>query len=686
MTRGSRSRSRLALAVVSVSLAAHQAAAQVVLDPALHFLGSQAKPEWTDLAHGPREGPGLTVRFDGRANSGDQTLFVRQHDVRQNWDVRLNGKVLGRLSTAESDLVHALAVPAGTLHDGANVLEVGPPRAVDDALIGELTLDPRPMEKALGQCTLHVQVTEAISGVPIPCRLTIADDRGVLAPLDTSAQPGVAIRAGTAYTAGSRVALHLRPGRYVVYATRGFEYSRAMQSVTLGEGQSADLVLPLRHEVPTPGLVACDTHLHTLTYSGHGDASLDERIATVCGEGIELPVATEHNHWADYDAAARRLNMRSFFTAVIGDEVTTAKGHFNAFPFALADRVPDAKIGHWPDLMRAIRAGAPGRVVILNHPRDVHAGFRPFGRENFNAAVGEDRNGVPYGFDAVEVVNSGALQSDPMQVVRDWLALWNHGQQPTAVGASDSHDVVRFLAGQARTYIACRDDDPANIDVDEACRNLRAGRAVVSFGLLAQIKVAGRFESGDLATGLGSTIDVAVRVSGPSWVTADRVELFANGTRIKQERLAPAQGTIEKGVVQWTLPRPAHDVALVAIASGPGVSTPFWQVPRPYQPSSTQWEPRLLAITNPVRLDADGNGAWNSPRYYAQFIMEIFGSEPTTLFRALGAYDEAVAAQTAAFCLSAGREGRDPAFARALEAAPEVVRRGFAAFEASSDR
>src|SRR5262249_28674077 len=152
-----------------------------------------------------------------------------------------------------------------------------------------------------------------------------------------------------------------------------------------------------------------------------------------------------------------------------------------------------ARVEYWPDLMKEVRAGAPGRVVVLNHPRDVHSGFRPFGPERFNAALGEDRDGAARGFDAVEVINSGALSSDPLRVVRDWFALGNHGQEVTAVGASDSHDVSRFIVGQGRTYVACRDDDPGRIDVAEACRSLREGRALVSLGLLARLTVDGRF-------------------------------------------------------------------------------------------------------------------------------------------------------------------------------------------------
>jgi len=78
--------------------------------------------------------------------------------------------------------------------------------------------------------------------------------------------------------------------------------------------------------------------------------------------------------------------------------------------------------------------------------------------------------------------------------------------------------------------------------------------------------------------------------------------------KVREQRIDASEGTVEKARVTWTLPRPSADTALVAIASGPGVTAPYWAIPRPYQPSSKDWEPRVLGATNPVRVDGDGDG------------------------------------------------------------------------------
>jgi hypothetical protein len=279
------------------------------------------------------------------------------------------------------------------------------------------------------------------------------------------------------------------------------------------------------------------------------------------------------------------------------------------------------------------------------------------------------------------VINSGAMQSDPTRVFQDWFALWNHGHRLTAVGASDSHDVSRHIVGQARTYIACPDQNPGRIDIAAACRSLRLGRAVVSLGLLTRTTVADRFSEGDLAGGLGETFRVTVSVAGPAWIRADRVDLFANGVKVRERRLGAEAGAIEKANVSWELSRPAHDVALVAIASGPDVTAPYWAIPKPYQPTSRRWEPRVLALTNPIRVDGDGDGLYSSPHEYAQGVIQRTGTDAAKLLPALALYDEAVAAQAAGLCRTAGRDVRAPEFTRALKMAGESVQLGFAAYQ-----
>ncbi len=336
---------------------------------------------------------------------------------------------------------------------------------------------------------------------------------------------------------------------YTVYASRGFEYSIDSTAFEVGPGETLQRRLQLKRELTTPGYVSCDTHVHTLTHSGHGDSSIEERIVSIAGEGLELPIATDHNYHADYEPLAQTMGLRKFFTPVRGNEVTTKVGHFNIFPVDAAAAPPDHLGADWQTVFAAINATPGVQVIVLNHGRDLHGGFRPFDPKNHLAVAGENLDGWRLQANAMEVVNSGALQTDPMRLYLDWFGLLNRGLRVTPIGSSDSHDVIRKLVGQGRTYVRCADDDPANINVATACQSLREGRVVVSMGLFTEIKIDDRYEIGDVAPATDDEVRVAVRVLGPTWVTADRVRLFANGQQI-EEAIIEAQS--EPTVLKWS--------------------------------------------------------------------------------------------------------------------------------------
>jgi hypothetical protein len=259
----------------------------------------------------------------------------------------------------------------------------------------------------------------------------------------------------------------------------------------------------------------------------------------------------------------------------------------------------------------------------------------------------------------------------------------NYGLRVTAVGSSDCHDVSRYIVGQGRSYVRCDDSTPGKINVEQACQSFLQGRVLVSLGLLTHLTVEDRFAVGDLATGLGELMRVTASVLGPSWTSADRVELFANGVKIREQQIDAPVSPIEKTHITWQIPKPAHDVHLVAIASGPPVTAPYGLIPKPYQPTSRAWSPRVLGATNPIWVDGDGDGKFTAPRAYAREIIQRIGADPGRLIAELAKYDEAVAAQAASLCQAAGRDVRSVEFTEPLKTALQHVQRGFAAYAKS---
>ena len=650
-----------------------------IIDAHQYLLGALGPREWTFFEGRKLHGRSLKITFNAHPQDHPATLFIRQKDVKLHWPVSINGKRIGKLDLLEGDVVSSHAIPAGTLVEGANALTIDSPGAPDDILIGEFKLDTRPPSEALHEASFHVEVVDTSTGKPTPCRLTIADRQGYLMPADITPSANLAVRSGVIYTGSGQIDLGLPAGEYTLYATRGPAYSLAAQSITVSQGQSTRIHLEIQKQWNLAGLASCDTHIHTLEFSGHGDATAEERAVTLAGEGIDIAITTEHNRYCTYQEAAERTHVAQHFTNIGGDEVTTPAGHFNVFPVANPQAAqPDFKSTDWPTVMASIRALVQPRIIILNHPRDNHSDFTPFAPANFNEVTGDNLRGPEFSFNAIEVVNSGAMQSDFMQSYRDWFALLNHGYKITAVGSSDCHDVSRFIVGQGRTYVDCQPAPSAQYSTDPVCRAFEEGHAYVSLGLLTTMTVDGHAKAGDLATHLPAQISVDIQVQQPTWAPADRVELYANGLKIREQALPISQD--HSHTIHWTIPRPAHDTYLVAIASGPGVTAPYWRLAPPYQPTSRDLQLRVIGSTNPVWLDADGDGKYTSPRAYAKNLVAQCAGNASQLLTTLAGYDAAISAQAAGLCQVQGMDVRSQPFHQSLQLASESVRQGFAEF------
>lgn len=621
-------------------------AEDVIVVPGKLHLGKPGQFEWEEFKDRAVDAERLEKHFEARANTSEQTLRIWQRDVKLGWPVFLNGKKLGALVTAETAMESLLAIPPGTLRDGDNLLVIEAPAALDDIEAGPVIIAPKTSAELLSGAQVEVTVTDEDAGGELPCRLTVTRVDGTLQPLRAESATDVAVRVGVVYTRNGKARLSLPPGDYILHAGRGFEWGVSREALTLHEGESKKVAVKLRREVDTKGWIAADSHIHTLTYSGHGDAKIEERMLTIAGEGIELAISTDHNHHTDYAPQAASMEVAKSFTPVIGNEVTTKHGHFNAFPIEPGARVVNHQQEDWAKLLPDIRATPGVKVITLNHPRDLHSGFIPFGGIQFNPKTGRHRQAEALvGIDAMEVITSAAMQSDIHLLYRDWFALLNRGHRIAAVGSSDSHDVNRFILGQGRTYVAAKDADPANPDLDEVWRSYKEGRLLVSLGLLAQLRVDDKFTVGDLATGLKEKVKAEVIVSGPAWTQADHIELFANGTLIREQKIEDNHRAGEKARIVWELPKPAHDVHLVVIATGPGVTEPFWEIPRPYQPSSKSFIPRVVGSTNPIWLDADGDGRFEPAVEIARRLIQENGGDREKIREALKLCDEAVAVQ-----------------------------------------
>jgi hypothetical protein len=627
----------------------------LLIDPNSYDLGNTVTnwPETSPKPHGTR----LELQFKATANSREAVLSLNQRAVSGRCALRINGKEVAELRRNDAPATFLYRLPPGTLTNGLNLLTIAPVNTRNDLMVGPIRLFDQTLRDLLQLRQVLVTLTDRRTGKPVPGRVTVTDLKDRRAELYYVDRARTASREGVVYTLGGETAFELPPGKYAIYAARGMEWSRDRQQIIVDPNNGARVELHIEREVDTTGFIAADTHIHTVTFSGHGDATIDERMLTLAGEGVELAISTDHNHNTDYRPYQEKMCVTDYFTPVTGNEVTTALGHMNAFPLKAGDPVPSHKLNDWVKLTDNIRSKG-ARVIILNHPRWPSIPRSPMTHFGLNRASGDFAgltNQARFPFDGMELANSGAPQPDPLYLFRDWFALLNYGERITAIGSSDSHTVDEPV-GQGRCFVPSATDDPSRVDVDAACKHFLAGETSVALGIFSDILVDGRFRMGQIDSLREKALKVRLRVASPSWVVPRRAMLFLNGQVIAEKEVPRRGGRPTDTWIDFAVDRPHHDGYLVAVVLGDGAFNPGWKTKAKY----------TLAATNPVYLDTDGDGRYSSPRETARRALSAAGSEPGNQWAAVAKADEVIAVQMASLMRARTPASGLPAFDQLL--------------------
>ena len=599
----------LSLILVTAAPAFSQAT-NILVAPGLIHIGQKSVATFPEGARAPI-GPRYETTFDSQSNSSEWTLRLRQRAILDDWSVELNGQPIANLNISGGERTSHFSIPPQTLIDGANKLSILPRGFTNDILVSQIEIIPQRMRDLLKLAHVTLNVTDLSGRTPVPARITVVDAEGKFAELYNVKPDAAAWRKGMIYNGALPIEFDIPQGDWTVTATRGAEWSRRQMKLRVFIGQQTRLTLPIDHEVDTPGFIAADTHLHTYTFSRHGDASLDERIYTLAGEGVELAIATDHNHFTDYKPRQAALGASQYYTSVVGNEVTSGNGHFNAFPFALDAEKPNHKETNWVKLVADIRSKG-AQYVILNHPRWPAVTNSPFSIWGLNRADGTRTNAVEFTMDAIELANSSfpVPPKDPDFLLRDWFALLNRGEKLWAVGASDSHTISE-APGQGRTYVANDAADPASIDVDAAVKAMRAGNMSVSYGIFAHATVNGA-KMGQTTKPQNATLNVTFHVSCPTWIKARKAVVYLNGLKAAEQEITMPADTRFATNITFQIPAPRHDAHLICVAYGDGIKDPSWKTLADY----------TLAVSNPIFIDADASNKYESPRDTALALLQ----------------------------------------------------------------
>lgn len=441
------------------------------------------------------------------------------------------------------------------------------------------------------------------AGQALPVRVELERDDGtVLVDYPTPASPWV----------------QAPPGTWQAWVSRGYEHEIAQGSVVVPADGTGTLTVQLPAVLDTAGWASMDSHVHTGP-SPDSTVLPPDRMRTAAGSGLDLMISTDHEAIVDLSDSVVEAGLSGWLAYGLGSEVTaTIPEHTNAWPFPQSDQgrgdpVRWYELG-FPGIYAAERARG-ARVIQLNHARvNGECGvlcLLDWDRQA-EAPVAEDplALGLPEGtevwswdFDSFEVMNglrspylvegeerrSGALV--------DWLAFHNLGHRVAAVAVTDEHGWDP--PGQPRTWV--RLEEGATVDADALADGVLAGATQVSAGAFLRVEVD------DAGPGSVVTLDeasqVRVQVQALPGVDVTRVDLLLDCDPFQALATTDPSGVVK---LDQSLPlRLDADHYLVAIARGEGA------MPRGLVDYDATSVPR--AISSPILLDGDGDGAWTAP-------------------------------------------------------------------------
>ena len=316
--------------------------------------------------------------------------------------------------------------------------------------------------------------------------------------------------------------------------THGPTHTLWKKLVEIKADQTLKIDAALTEVVHTADWISADLHLHAAA-SPDSTVSIDARVATLVCEGVDLAVATDHNHITDYGPSVRHQLLDDRFASIVGDEITSAGttlfGHFNAFPLKVETDVPPPPyFGVSPASMFAAARARGAKVIQVNHGRmEPKIGY--FDLVHLHQDTGAADPEFSDNFDAVEAHN-GLYMEQPERAregMFDVVALARRGHRPAVTGNSDSHRMLYEEAGYPRTYVhAAR--FPVSGREERMLAGLQARNTTVSGGPFVEawiVRAGGTAPIGSTVTPDDSgKLVIHVRVTAPGWIPVERASVW----------------------------------------------------------------------------------------------------------------------------------------------------------------
>lgn len=457
-----------------------------------------------------------------------------------------------------------------------------------------------------------VDVTEASTGQPEPARVSFVRQAGT--PSDGPPAAAAVYEhwgdgiGGVAYHLGATERVILPAGAYEAVASRGFSYELERRMVELPAGQTTPLSFTIARVIDTSGWVSADFHVHA---EGSHDSfvPLDIRALQAFTDDLDLPVISEHDVIGAMAEVELPDPVAQSLIAIPATEATTLSyGHFNAFPLIYDAGALNRGAVHVHDkqpaeLFTALRAQNPADEILqVNHPRTISAGgyFAFVGLDGPTDTVKRPED-WSLNWDTVEVfsVNCGDSNNNP-RTLQDWIGLTNHGHRKALSSGSDTHN-IHITAGSPRNWIQA-DAAALRADGQALVPPVRGRQMFVSCGPFVRFQAADGTGLGGMTApeNPGGDVQFEVIVEAPTWIAIDEVRLWENGVAIEVVDVSAAAAQTVRLDTVFTV-SPAADAWYAVEVVGHGDMRPVTRAGPPY------------ALTNPIEVDADLDGAWTPP-------------------------------------------------------------------------
>lgn len=401
-----------------------------------------------------------------------------------------------------------------------------------------------------------------------------------------------------------RALLPFPDGTYDLSFLQGPEYEMVRRRVTIGPKAVAPVDVTLEHTVHTDGWMAADMHLHT-RLSGDSKVAAHHRVISEVASGIRLLVPTEHTYHNDLQPQIDELGYTQRAVSIPGSEYGFDLGHIGVYPVRFDPRgrfygAPAWEEWPWRSISAEvyfpqIHALAGDPLIIINHPRlPPDLGFF----HNLRWRPGQPLPALDL-FDGIEVLSG--YENSPHEttaLLSDWFYLLNLGRRVVGLGNSDTHRIDWLRAGYPRTWLHLATDEPVRVLPEDLREALLSMRAVASNGPFVNLKVNGE-DLGALVNARAGHVTARVVADAPGWIDLTRVLLYQNGNLLK-----------EIPVTQRRHPALTEEVEVPVSADGWLVAVAVGDLPLPVEVIGAvkNGMARPFAFTNPVWLDADGDG------------------------------------------------------------------------------